>query len=267
MLSRCIVASNIPRNATAARLRAYFQEKQNGGGDVTNIVYPLEFEDSDTAVVTFSDENKVDSVVKITHVFHGCILSVRPLLLKSKVTSLPTESRVSPKRALSPTTSTNQNGGQGPIVPSNVSDPDININERCYPMTSEYIKITARMSTGGRRKGHVNVGHKIHEDENSCSKRPLNTDALSVHNERTQITPAERTYTVSKIGHWRRQRTWCKPRHNLSCRDEPHRTKSATRSHDYIKRTARMSTSGKLHKKPSKFVHMKFETPQKFSSM
>ncbi|XP_070541465.1 uncharacterized protein [Ptychodera flava] len=138
MLNRCIVVSNIPRNTSLLQLKNHFQEEQNGGGEVTNVVYPLDWEEKDTAVITFAKESTVSGCHASEHVINGHVIGVRPLLQESwKVPN----SLVTGQSTLSQCLGTVDSASSGTVFDENAS-----VSKR------RYIKRTARMSTSGKRR-------------------------------------------------------------------------------------------------------------------
>ncbi|XP_077992705.1 uncharacterized protein LOC144446751 [Glandiceps talaboti] len=149
MMNRCIVASGIPKNTTIKQLKNYFQEKQNGGGEVTNVVYPLDLDEVDTAVVTFANEETTQSVVMKRQMMSGHVIEVRPLLPKLKTYEVKA-TRELPKACLrspspkQPARSVDGGENKEPLMQ------EISCKTATTTQQQRPAKCTARMSTGGK---------------------------------------------------------------------------------------------------------------------
>ncbi|XP_039265072.2 uncharacterized protein LOC120340778 [Styela clava] len=84
--SNKIVVKGIPSNVSSDKLTIYFQKKKNvGGGDVQSVTFPLSNQESDTAIITFEEQETVPSVLQHTHKIAGKTVSVSPLQPRPRI--------------------------------------------------------------------------------------------------------------------------------------------------------------------------------------
>ncbi|XP_070541469.1 uncharacterized protein [Ptychodera flava] len=76
---RSVLVSDIPSYITKEKLTIHFQKSHNGGGDVTNVVYPLSGSRPNEAMITFDDEEVCERVQHTTQIMDDKWVQVKQL--------------------------------------------------------------------------------------------------------------------------------------------------------------------------------------------